>query len=86
MVAGGVAVLFVLNTWGIGFVEDDGSAGFLGISVVTLFLAYSAWTAIRSYFDRKIAGPRSSSETCRATRRAMRSRRSRSWFSTTRCS
>ncbi len=55
MVAVGVAVLFVLNTWGIGFVEDDGSAGFLGISVVTLFLAYSAWTAIRSYFDRKIA-------------------------------
>jgi len=32
MVAGGVAVLFVLNTWGIGFVEDDGSAGFLGTS------------------------------------------------------
>jgi len=55
MVAAGVAVIFVLNTWGVSLVRDDGSAGILGISAVTLFLAYAAWTAIRSYFDRKIA-------------------------------
>ena len=55
MVAVGVAVIFVLNTWGIGLVRDDGSAGFLGIAAVTLFLAYAGWTAIGSFFDRKIA-------------------------------
>jgi small-conductance mechanosensitive channel len=55
MVAVGVAVLFVLDTWGVSLVRDDGSVGFLGISAVTLFLAYAGWTAIRSFFDRKIA-------------------------------
>ncbi|MEE8456145.1 MAG: mechanosensitive ion channel domain-containing protein [Limibaculum sp.] len=55
LVAVGVAVLFVVNIWGVSFVQDDGSAGFLGISAVTVFLAYAGWTAIRSYFDRKIA-------------------------------
>jgi small-conductance mechanosensitive channel len=51
----GVAVVFVLDRWGISLARDDGSVGFLGISAITLFLAYAGWTAIRSYFDRKIA-------------------------------
>lgn len=50
-----IAVIFVLNVWGISFVRDDGSVGFLGTAAVTILLAYAAWTAIRSFFDRKIA-------------------------------
>jgi small-conductance mechanosensitive channel len=55
VVAIGVAVVFVLDRWGVSLARDDGSIGFLGILAVTLFLAYAGWTAIRSYFDRKIA-------------------------------
>jgi moderate conductance mechanosensitive channel len=50
-----VAVLYVLDIWGIDLVQDDGSVGFLGTTAITLFLAYAGWTAIRSFFERKIA-------------------------------
>jgi small-conductance mechanosensitive channel len=55
VVAIGIAVVFVLDRWGVSLARDDGSVGFLGISAVTLFLAYAGWTAIGSFFDRKIA-------------------------------
>ncbi len=51
----GIAVIFVLNTWGVGLVRSDGSIGFIAIAALTLFLAYAGWTAIRLVFDRKIA-------------------------------